>query len=474
MGKHAVRNSLITVTTVVGLQLGALISGAVITEQIFVIPGFGRLTIDAVNQRDYALLQGVVLVAAAGYVVVNLLVDVAYSLLNPRIRVSGLGMSYVDRGLRRDQPARPPAPAPAQAVPASAARGHRPRSPRSSSSVAAILAPVVAPYSASATDFNATLAPPFSHGHLLGTDELGRDVLSRIIWGSRASIQAGVLATLLAMVIAVPIGLIAGYYRGWIDPVIARLTDVLLAFPFLILAVGLAAILGPSLTNATLALGIGAVPGLIRIARGEALALREEDYVRAAVANGASDAGILARHIFPNMLSTLIVQATVTIPAAIIGEAVLSFLGLGVQPPTPSWGVMLADAQSYVSQAPRLALSSGHRDLRRARCRSTCSATACATSSIHGQRVEPPRRARPVGALRHRRRRGPRGRQAFVLARGGRGARHRRRVGLRQERQRDVAAAPAAADGPRDRARRLRRGRPAGRAARTCSPRPRA
>lgn len=224
---------------------------------------------------------------------------------------------------------------------------------------AAVLAPVVAPYSASATDFNATLAPPFHHGHLLGTDELGRDQLSRIIWGSRASIQAGVLATLLAMLIAVPIGIVAGYYRGWIDPVIARLADVLLAFPFLVLAVGLAAILGPSLTNATIALGLGVVPGLIRVARGEALALREEDYVRAAVANGASDPGILVRHIMPNMLSTLIVQATVTIPGAIIGEAVLSFLGLGVQPPTPSWGVMLSDAQSYVSQAPRLAIFPG-------------------------------------------------------------------------------------------------------------------
>ena len=225
--------------------------------------------------------------------------------------------------------------------------------------LAAIFAPLVAPYSASATDFNATLAPPFSHHHLLGTDELGRDQLSRIIWGSRASIQAGVLSTTLAMVIAVPIGIVAGYYRGWIDPVIARLTDVLLAFPFLVLAVGLAAILGPSLTNATIALGLGAVPVLIRIARGEALALREEDYVRAAVANGAGDVSILARHVLPNMLSTLIVQATVTIPAAIIGEAVLSFLGLGVQPPTPSWGVMLADAQSYVSQAPRLAIFPG-------------------------------------------------------------------------------------------------------------------
>ncbi|HET7647429.1 MAG TPA: ABC transporter permease [Gaiellaceae bacterium] len=224
--------------------------------------------------------------------------------------------------------------------------------------LAAILAPWIAPYSAGATDFNAILAHS-SGKHLLGTDELGRDVLSRIIWGARASIEAGVLATLLAMAVAVPVGIVAGYYRGWVDAVIARLTDVLLAFPFLIVAVGLAAILGPSLTNATIALGIGAAPALIRVARGEALALREEDYVRAAVANGASDARILARHVLPNMLSTLIVQATVAIPTAIIGEAVLSFLGLGVQPPTPSWGVMLSDAQSYLSQAPRLAVYPG-------------------------------------------------------------------------------------------------------------------
>ncbi len=224
--------------------------------------------------------------------------------------------------------------------------------------VAAIFAPWVAPYSASATDFENILAHS-SGKHLLGTDELGRDVFSRIVWGARASIEAGVLSTLLAMAVAVPIGLIAGYFRGWADTVIARLTDVLLAFPFLILAVGLSAIFGPSLTNATLALGIGAAPALIRIARGEALALREEDYVRAAVANGAGELRIIARHVLPNMMSTLIVQATVLIPTAIIGEAVLSFLGLGVQPPTPSWGVMLADAQSYLTQAPRLAIYPG-------------------------------------------------------------------------------------------------------------------
>jgi peptide/nickel transport system permease protein len=222
----------------------------------------------------------------------------------------------------------------------------------------AIFAPVIAPYSADASDFNALLQHS-SEKHLLGTDELGRDVFSRIVWGSRASIEAGVLATLLAMAIAVPIGLVAGYYRGWIDPVIARLTDVLLAFPFLILAVGLAAILGPSLRNATIALGVGAVPLLIRVARGEALSLSEEDYVRAAIANGASDARILVKHIFPNMLSTLIVQATVTIPAAIIGEAVLSFLGLGVQSPATSWGVMLSDAKDYLTTAPRLSVYPG-------------------------------------------------------------------------------------------------------------------
>ena len=224
--------------------------------------------------------------------------------------------------------------------------------------VSAIFARWVAPYAPDTNDFNNILAHP-SREHLLGTDELGRDVFSRLVWGARASIEAGVFATLLATVIAVPIGLAAGYYRGWIDPVIARVTDVMLAFPFLIVAVGLAAILGPSLRNATIALCLGAIPGLIRVARGEALSLREEDYVRAAVANGASDVRILGKHIFPNMLPTIIVQMTVTIPALIIGEAVLSFLGLGVQSPMTSWGVMLSDAKDYLTTAPRLALYPG-------------------------------------------------------------------------------------------------------------------
>ena len=222
----------------------------------------------------------------------------------------------------------------------------------------ALLAPLIAPYDPARNDFNAVLAPP-SGAYLLGGDDLGRDVLSRIIYGARASMQVGVLATAIAMLVAVPIGLVAGYYRGWADPVISRINDVVLAFPFLILAVGLAAIFGPSLTNAALALGISRVPILVRITRGEVLALREEDYVRAAIANGAGDGVILTRHILPNMVNTLLVQATITIPLAIIGESLLSFLGLGVQPPTPSWGVMLAGAQQFLVQAPWLALFPG-------------------------------------------------------------------------------------------------------------------
>jgi peptide/nickel transport system permease protein len=222
----------------------------------------------------------------------------------------------------------------------------------------ALLAPVLAPFDPGRQDFEAVLVRPGGM-HPLGTDDLGRDVLSRVIFGARASIQAGVLSTFLALIVAVPLGLVAGYFRGWWDPVISRLTDVLLSFPFLILAVGLAAILGPSLTNATIALGISQIPGIIRITRGEVLGLREEDYVEAAVANGASDGTIIRRHIFPNTVSPLLVQATVAIPTAIIGESLLSFLGLGVQPPTPSWGVMLAGAQSYIAQGPWLALFPG-------------------------------------------------------------------------------------------------------------------
>jgi peptide/nickel transport system permease protein len=222
----------------------------------------------------------------------------------------------------------------------------------------AIAAPVVAPYGPAANDFNAILSPPTS-AHLFGTDELGRDILSRVIWGARASMQAGVLATLLAVLVAVPIGLVAGYYRGLLDTLVMRLTDALLAFPFLIIAVGLAAILGPSLENATIAIGVVQIPKLVRITRGEVLGLREENFVQAAIADGAPDRSVIFRHILPNTLNALLVQATIILPFAILAEATLSFLGLGVQPPTPSWGVMLTAAQPYLGTAPWFAIAPG-------------------------------------------------------------------------------------------------------------------
>jgi peptide/nickel transport system permease protein len=225
--------------------------------------------------------------------------------------------------------------------------------------VAAVGAPLLAPYEPGANDFDALLVPPLTPGHLLGTDELGRDILARVIWGARTSMQAGVFATLLAIAVALPIGLTAGYYRGWWDSVAMRLTDTLLAFPFLIIAVGLAAILGPSLGNATLAIGLVQIPKIVRVARGEMLSLREESFVAAAIADGASDRFILLRQVLPNITNTLLVQATVIIPIAIIAESTLSFLGLGVQPPTPSWGVMLTAAQPFMTQAPWLAVIPG-------------------------------------------------------------------------------------------------------------------
>ncbi|HEX6447648.1 MAG TPA: ABC transporter permease [Streptosporangiales bacterium] len=225
--------------------------------------------------------------------------------------------------------------------------------------VVALFAPWITPHDPDASNYSAILLPPFSHGHLLGTDDVGRDMLSRLIVGSRASLTAGVLSTVLALVVAVPVGMAAGYYRGWIDPIISRITDVVLSFPFLILAVGLAAIVGPSLTNETVALAVAQLPGFVRITRGEVLGLREEEYVQAAVVNGAPDRVVLFRHILPNTLNALVVQATVAIPGAIIGAAVLSFLGLGEQPPTPSWGTMLSDAQQYLSQDPWFAVFPG-------------------------------------------------------------------------------------------------------------------
>ena len=221
-------------------------------------------------------------------------------------------------------------------------------------SAAAIGAPWIAIADPLKTDWGLIRKPP-TWTHPFGTDDLGRDSFSRVVWGTRISMQAGVFAILLAIAIGVPIGLVAGYYRGAVDQVIMRLTDAWLSFPFLILAIGLVTILGPSLTNATVAIGLGATPTYIRLTRGLVLGTKEEDFVQGARALGAGDLRVMGRHILPNIWSALVVQATVSIPGAIIAEAILSFLGLGVQPPSPSWGTMLNAAQQFLETAPWMA-----------------------------------------------------------------------------------------------------------------------
>jgi len=222
----------------------------------------------------------------------------------------------------------------------------------------ALLAPWLAPYDPLATSWSAVRAAPEA-AHPFGSDELGRDVLSRIIWGARASLLAGLVSVSISLALGVPIGMAAGYLGRWVDALISRITDAMLACPFLILAIALAAFLGPSLTNAMIAIGISATPIFTRLTRAQVISAKAEDYVEAARALGNPHLRIALRHIFPNIVAPLIVQATLAIAAAVIAEASLSFLGLGQQPPTPSWGSMLNTARNYVDQAPWMAIWPG-------------------------------------------------------------------------------------------------------------------
>ena len=222
----------------------------------------------------------------------------------------------------------------------------------------ALFAPLVAPYDPLATSWGAIRKPPGAE-HWFGTDEIGRDVASRVIFGARASLLAGVVSVLISLSIGIPIGLLAGYAGGKVDMLISRLTDAVLACPFLILAIALAAFLGPSLTNAMIAIGISATPVFVRLTRGQTLAIKAEDFILAARAIGNPSWRIALRHVLPNVVPALIVQATLAIAAAVIAEASLSFLGLDQQPPAPSWGSMLNTAKNYIDNAPWMAIWPG-------------------------------------------------------------------------------------------------------------------
>jgi peptide/nickel transport system permease protein len=224
--------------------------------------------------------------------------------------------------------------------------------------VLALLAPWIAPHDPIETSWTAIRKAP-SVEHLFGTDEVGRDVLSRVIYGTRASLLAGLASVSISLLLGVPIGLAAGFLGGFVDGAISRVTDAFLACPFLILAIALAAFLGPSLTNAMIAIGISATPIFVRLTRAQVIQVKVEDYIEAARAVGNPPWRIALRHIMPNILAPLIVQSTLAIAAAVIAEASLSFLGLGQQPPAPSWGSMLNTAKNYIDNAPWMAVWPG-------------------------------------------------------------------------------------------------------------------
>jgi len=222
----------------------------------------------------------------------------------------------------------------------------------------ALFATWVAPQDPIATSWGAIRKAP-SAGHWFGTDDIGRDVLSRVIWGTQASLLAGVVSVSISLLLGVPIGLAAGFLGGPVDALISRIVDAFLACPFLILAIALAAFLGPSLSNAMIAIGVSATPIFVRLTRAQVINVKVEDYIEAARALGNPPWRIALRHVLPNITAPLIVQATLAIAAAVIAEASLSFLGLGQQPPAPSWGSMLNTAKNYVDNAPWMAVWPG-------------------------------------------------------------------------------------------------------------------
>jgi peptide/nickel transport system permease protein len=224
--------------------------------------------------------------------------------------------------------------------------------------VLALFAPWLAPQDPVATDWGAIRKAP-SAAHWFGTDEIGRDVFARVVWGTRASLLAGVVSVSISLLLGVPIGLAAGFLGGWVDALISRITDAFLACPFLILAIALAAFLGPSLTNAMIAIGVSATPIFVRLTRAQVMTVKVEDYIEAARAVGNAPLRVALRHVLPNITAPVIVQATLAVAAAVIAEASLSFLGLGQQPPAPSWGSMLNTAKNFIDNAPWMAIWPG-------------------------------------------------------------------------------------------------------------------
>lgn len=224
---------------------------------------------------------------------------------------------------------------------------------------AAVFAPILATHPVDDMDFFYIFAKPGEGGHILGTDDYGRDIFSRLVYGSRISLVVGIIAVGIGALIGTFLGVISGYFGGFTDALIMRFTDALLSFPYILLAIAMMAVLGAGLFNAMLAIGIVMVPSFARIMRSAVMNIKNEEFVLAAKSMGASDLWIIFQHILPNVIPVLIVYSSLNFAGAVISEATLSFLGLGIQPPTPSWGSMLSEAKNYLQTAPHMAIFPG-------------------------------------------------------------------------------------------------------------------
>lgn len=223
----------------------------------------------------------------------------------------------------------------------------------------ALFAPVLAPFDPIEQHLEKPLVPLFTDGYFFGSDDLGRDILSKVIYGARVSLVIGIASVFFALLVSIIVGLLSGYYGGLFDRIVMRVVDIMLAFPFILLTIVIVSVLGPSLINSIIAIAISNIPGYIRVVRSSVIAEKNENYVMADKAIGAPDFYIMFQSILPNSLTPIFVQATMGIGGAILSAAALSFLGMGAQPPTPEWGLMIADGQAFLSKAPWMATIPG-------------------------------------------------------------------------------------------------------------------
>ncbi len=348
--RHALRNAAVPVITVIGTGFALLISGVVVTESVFNIPGIGRLTVDAVLARDYPVIQAMILLTSLLYVTINLLIDVAYTLLDPE---SGMRSLMAIETL--------PEPSIAIAAPPRPRFGFLTATPIIATATFCLVA-IVADVDPGALDRAArsacSLLPaqrlkPASEQFLLGTDAYGRDVLSRIIYGGRISLLIGFGATLVSISIGLVIGLFSGFFR-WLDAVLMRIMDGIMAIPAILLAIAVVSLSGASVMTVLIAITIPEIPRVARLVRSVVLSAREEPYVEAAISVGSALPKIMWRHLLPNTVAPLIVQGTNFCASAILTEAILSFLGAGISPETPTWGNIMAEGRAYFLIKPSL------------------------------------------------------------------------------------------------------------------------